>query len=488
MSVKLKQIFSDKQFYIFLLIILLFFGIFIKTNFSVDTYQLVGSDNMSYISIYKEDGRLIHYLILNIFNFLKLNINAIHVIIFLFATIFSTFSLYFLNNILKKYIKNPFICALISILIIINPFSIELWLFTEMAIMQLSILCCVLAFGNFDSFLEKKEKKYILYSIIFMLIALFSYQGTVAIFIALSSLLIIKYSTNIKQFILNNFLLGVCYALPTITNFLIAKLMGTTRLNLGSNIAETFTFIIKPALNVLTNSFWILPEGVFGACIIVALLMTILSISLIKDRFSKKLKLLLGLAYVVLMTYLFTVLPLFAQSSESFSLFPRSTYAFGSIIGIILAYSFINCNNTKIYTKIIIVLSVILLSIQFIMFNNLATNRFMVNYMDKYIAYEINEKIKEYEKNTGNIIRNVAFYNLQNSQKFYPELNDMLNVSARTEKMSSFYLTRYFTQKSLNMVNSDESVYNNYFRDQNWTLFDPNQIVLKDNTLHLYIY
>jgi hypothetical protein len=244
-----------------------------------------------------------------------------------------------------------------------------------------------------------------------MLIALFSYQGTIAIFIALSALIIIKYSTNIKQFILNNFLLGICYVLPTITNFLVAKLMGTTRLNLGGNIVETLSFIAKPALSVLTNSFWILPEGVFGACIIVALLMTILSISLIKDIFSKKLKLGLGLGYVVLMTYLFTVLPLFAQSPTSFSLFPRSTYAFGSIIGIILAYSFINCNNTKIYTKIIILMSIVLLSIQFIMFNNLATNRYMVNYMDKYIAYEIDKKIKEYEKSTGNIICNVAVHN-----------------------------------------------------------------------------
>lgn len=489
MNIKVKNILKDKNLYLFLVIVLLFFGLFFKQNFSVDTYQLFATKNMSYMNIYKEDGRLIQFTLINLFLLLRLTPNSIYIVIFILAILFETLSIYFLNNTLKKYITNSFICSLISILIIINPFSIELWLFTEMAVMQLSILSCVLAFKFFDKFLEKKSFKNILYSLLFILIAVFSYQGTIAIFIALSSLVIIKYSKNIKDFIFNNIFMGICYSLPVITNFLTAKFLGTSRLNLEHNLLETITIISNQVLKVLLNSFNILPSGIFTLFIFITLIIVIVSIALqSKINFSKKMFLTFGLIYVIFMTYLFTVFPMFAQDPKTIAVFPRSTYTFGSIIGIIFAFSLINLNNQKNIENIITFISILLLFIQFICFNNIAINRFIVNYMDKYIIFEIEEKINNYENTTGTKIENISIYNLENAEKFYTSLNDSLNISARSEKMSCSHLLKYYLHRNFNFIEPDENIYNNYFKNKNWTLFNLDQIVIKGNTLHWYIY
>lgn len=188
------------------------------------------------------------------------------------------------------------------------------------------------------------------------------------------------------------------------------------------------------------------------------------------------------------MTYFFTVLPLFAQDSSSYALFPRSTYTFGSIVGIILAYTLINFEYKKAANVLVIISAIVLLTIQFVKFNELTTNRYIINFADKYIAYEISDKINKYEKETGNKITNIALYNQSNAQRFYPDINDGLNISSRTERMSGYYLIRYYTQKPLNLVDSDQYIYNIYFKDKNWDYFNEEQVVLKDNTLHLYVY
>ena len=95
--------------------------------------------------------------------------------------------MYFVCDLLSKNIKNKLACILVSALIIINPFIIELWLFVEMGIMMLSILACVLAARQINAYIQSENKKYILGASIYMLLALFCYQGTVGIFVLLSA-------------------------------------------------------------------------------------------------------------------------------------------------------------------------------------------------------------------------------------------------------------------------------------------------------------
>ena len=117
-------------------------------------------------------------------------------------------------------------------------------------------------------------------------------------------------------------------------------------------------------------------------------------------------------------------------------MFPRTTYAFGSIIGIILLYLFKYYNN-KIIKSCIIFLSIFILTTELISFNNIAINRYKTNNKDKHIIVQIENEINKYEQSTGITVTKLALYNLDNATKFYPEVNDTLNVSAISEENST---------------------------------------------------
>ena len=489
MFLYLKKLFKDHQLYNYLLIVLLFFGNFIKTHFSVDTYQLAATNNMSYMNIYKEDGRLIQFFIIKIFSLLNLNITAIHIILFFISIFCMTFSISILYKTINKYLNNSLLAGLLSIMILINPFSIELWLFTEMAVMELSILCYIIAVKYFDLFLCNKNKKYLLFTILVLLIGIFSYQGTIAIFVALSAILVFYNSERFIEFFKNNLWLIICYFIPSFLNLICAKIMGTSRLEFNFDLIEKIMFFTNPAINVLFNAFWILPAGIFAFYIIITILNSILTIIMSKPNKFSKLKIAAGLFYIIIVTYFFTVLPLFLQNIDEISLFPRSTYAFGSIVGLLLTFIFIFYNNSSNKHKAIIILcSTILLIIQFTQFHKIATNRYLVNQLDKEFALNVKEIFLDYEKNNNKEIKKVALYNLEKSPKFYNEVDDSLNVSAKTEKNSCYYLLRYYLNKDIELIEPNSTVYNIYFKNKKWDSFSLDQVIIIDDILNIYIY
>ena len=51
--------FKNKKFYLFMIIVVLFFGLLAKMNFSVDTYLMLASPKFKYLIEYIYAGRLI---------------------------------------------------------------------------------------------------------------------------------------------------------------------------------------------------------------------------------------------------------------------------------------------------------------------------------------------------------------------------------------------------------------------------------------------
>ena len=476
-----------KKTMIFAIFTLLFFGIFIKINYSVDTYLLFASQNLGYVQEYLRSGRLVTVIFFRFMQLMKMQPEMMYSISFIIAIACITCAMSILFNVLKKYIKDEMLSGLVTIMIIINPFVIELWLFVEMGIMMLSILASVIAFKYFDEFIEQKDKKNIYLCIFFLTIALFSYQGTVGIFIALSVLTIIINSTNIKHFLKNNLWMFLCYGIPTIINFLVVMLIGNTRVGVKNNYFETFKFIINASGKHLFSGFGLYPISLFIILHIVSLLYVLFLILKQKQDKSKKCFYLL---YIILMTYFFTIITIIPQDIKSAVMFPRNSYSFGSIIGIIFAFAIIllTKEEKKNQNKIMIYISFIVLLMEFVQFTIIGINRYIVNYMDKYIALQIEEKINKYEKETGYTIKKLAIYNLDNSEVFYPDLQDMINVSAKSEKLSNKALLVFYLRKELIDAEEDSKIYNKYFKDKNWKFFDLDQIVFYENTMHWYLY
>lgn len=219
---KIKQILIDKNFYICNMIAIAFFGIFSKLEYATDTYTVFENGTKATVLHFLSSGRFVTGICQAAVRILHFSNSLTYGISFTLAMVCLSISIYKLFNIFIKDIKKWLVAMLISVLIIINVFSIELFLYIEKGILILSVLLCVLAFEKLIEYF-KGNKKSLVWVFVYMIFANFSYQGTVALFVALSLIYIIKYSKDTKCFIKNNIVTALCYGIPALINYLIVK-------------------------------------------------------------------------------------------------------------------------------------------------------------------------------------------------------------------------------------------------------------------------
>ena len=469
---------KDKRLYIILGIVILFFGLLIKVNYSVDTYLMFSSPKMGYIIEYIYNGRIFTYVFLFIMNLLKIPHYIIYLLSYLMAIIMLTKSIYELNKTLDNYVSNKILSTLLSIVILVNPFIIELWLFIETGFMMLSIFAIIMAFKYFDLYIKNNDKKKLLYTLLWNIVAIFSYQGTFALFMILAVFSIIMNLKNKKDLIKNNLYALALYGIPSIINYIFIIIFSTRRVGGVFNISKTFNTIIS-ATTHLIDGFGLFPKGFTVIFLIITIIIT--SYYILTNK--KQKKLFIYMIYIILITYVFTILPIIPQTGERIAIYPRTCYAFFSIVGIL----YLIINNKK-NTKILSTLIIIFLGMELLTFTRLEINRYKVNEKDKEIVLKIEEKVREYE-NANNIkVDKLAIYNLKNSKKFYDRLNDNINVSAIKENPSGIATYTYYTNRHLSYTNSSDDVYNNYFKNIDSHNFSLDQVVIIDNTIHWYLY
>lgn len=488
---RLKKILKDNKLYIFLIITLAFFGIFSKMDFATDTYAVIGEPRKSIMINFLQSGRLITALCWGMICLFNVSINIVYTVSYLIAIIAVTLSLYKLFYIINNYIKNEIICILISTIIIINPFSIELFMYIEKGIMILGIMCIIYALDFFIKYLQKNEdKKNLIWSTLFMLLAVFCYQGIVALFIALSSVFVIKYSNKFKSFIKNTIVSIFIYGIPAIINFIIVKFIFVGQRVGGSIvIVETLKKLVSGCYSML-QTYNILPKFLLLTFLIIELIIIFGAIIYKKD-FSHILKLL----YVMCITILITILPQALQSTSSIWFVARSTYAFSSIIGIIALYYFICLNDSddnkilNLVEKLLLILCILLLSINFYKFASIEIDHYNSNYLDKVEALHVGELIKEYEEKTGNKVTKISVYKDRASRYANPNtfFSGDINVTAFATAWSDVYVINYYNYLNLEKVDNDDAI-KEKFLNENWTFFSEDQIIITNDTLHLCIY
>ncbi len=483
---KIKNALKDNKLYIFLLITLLFFGSFIRMEFATDTYNVFGTPAKEIISHFLLSGRMVTALWYAIVKFMHMGNLAIYLSSFAIAIISCTLSLYKLYKIIKLDIKSDIISIILSTAIIINPFSIELFLFLEKGIMFFAILMCICAVEQFIKFLQRKDtKKSIILSILFMLIAVFSYQGVLAIFIALSCIYIIKHSKKIKDFIINNVFMFLCYGIPAVINFVTVRFLFTNERVSGSIYLSESISKVFDGIKDMLDTYTILPKNLFLILSVVTLLIVITTA--IKQ---KNYKLILGTIYITILTTIMTILPIAMQDTASIWFVPRSSYPFASILGLFILTGLINekDNNTKFKNIIEILFTIILivlLSVQFVRFNKITIDHYNLNYMDKVNALKIGEKIREYEEKTGTKVRKICIYQDKEITYTYQDIFSVgdINISGFATDWSIVPLINYFNNINLETTEVNEEL-KKYFSNKNWNSFSEEQIKIEGDTIH----
>lgn len=484
---------KDKKLYYSLLITLVFFAIFLKMDFSTDTYSVLENSLTEMISHFLNAGRFVTAFWWWLVNSLHFSDGLIYLTSYIFAILCITIAIYNLIFVINKKVKNEAICILASTITIINPFTIELFLFLEKGILAFAVLLSVLAFSKFVKYLEG-DKKALKYIFIFMLIATFSYQGVIGIFIALSTIYIVCYSKNVKDFIKNNIIILLGYGIPAIINLLVIRVFySNERVNGAINISQSIQKVIS-GTSEMFNTYAILPKYTFGAIIAILIICAIvLLITNKKEKITTKILKILGLAYVCLVTLAITIVPQLMQNTESIWFVPRSTYPFGAIVGIISIYILINCStNLKFNIKkinvinlVIGAIAIILLTLQLYNYNKIEIDHYNLNYMDKINCLKIGNEIKLYEQETGNKVTKICIYNDKNTSYTYPQIwvSKDTNITGFLPEWSIINMINYYNNRNLVQGENDPEIESS-FKEQDWDDFSQNQIIFIGDTLH----
>ena len=90
---------------------------------------------------------------------------------------------------------------------------------------------------------------------------------------------------------------------------------------------------------------------------------------------------------------------------------PRTIYALSSLIGVMILFLYINFKVDIRIEKLIIAVSIIYIGIQYLNFQKIITDRYIINFEDRTIAMSIKNKIEENKKNTLKNIENIVLCN-----------------------------------------------------------------------------
>lgn len=487
----MKKILKNKKIWIFLGIVLIFFGSMTKVEYTSDSYLF-----------FKEtwDKPFYHFLGLGRFlsgflwlSLCKTNFNVMYIVSYTISIIVTTLSLYKLDELLKRDIKNGFVSGIISVLIVINPFSLELMLFYEKSILMLSVLFNILAVKKLDDAFSSNKKKDYLLVFIYMVLAYFSYQGTVALFLSLGVIYILKYSKNIKDFFIKNIQVGLLYAIPAIINYIPIKfIFKTSRMEGTLTISEKILMIYNSLKEIIFKTSDVFPKYFFLIVLGIASIALIVKIIKSKNTGSKKAIYIVGFIYIILANIISTSAPQVLQNWVS--IVPRNAYSIGASVGIIWAYLCMNFEVKDILKNIIITTSMIFLLMQLISFNEIIIGHYQTNAIDANIAEQIRDKVYEYENEKNTRVKYMVLYSDTNKATMYKNIRYYgdVNIKAYANSWGTRGILDWKLEREIIDDTSNEEKYNKYkanFEEKNWDYFDINeQVIIDEDTLYLCVY
>ncbi len=376
-----------------------------------------------------------------------------------------------------------------------NIYIIELFLFFEKGTMVLSILFIAIALYYFNEEITlhrnvkktKKNKvfkinKNIVIGISSMIIAVFSYQGTAGLFLILASSLIILNYTTFSNFIKNNFKMAIIYIVPAVINVLTVSLIFNNRRLSGENfsIANTFDIIIEQFTKMLPTTFELLPMYFFVG-IVGILILIIIGFSI----YRKKLGILTGMLYVILVCFVSSIGPYLLLSANEVWIVPRSVYPFASIIGIIMFYICAKEHKNRFIIISILTLSTLYLITQLIYSYDILVDRYKLNYMDNYVSGQIIDVVEEYENKNGIIVEKIAIYNDLYMTYEYPNIETIkdMNISGFIPSWSIVLMINHFTGRNFEEVEAN-FVIQEECNKKNYTYFSENLLIFDNDTVH----
>lgn len=283
---------------------------------------------------------------------------------------------------------------------------------------------------------------------------------------------------------------AMVYGIPALINFLLVRFFFANERVGGTIIlGESISKIMEGTRDMIITSYGLLPEYLFLTVAGILVLFTIYKAIKEETKLTKKTLKIAGVFYLIAGTLLATIVPQILQDTSAIWFVARSSYPTASIVGLIIWYFMINWDIKEIAKNILVVCMTLFLIIQLKYFITFTIDNYIGNYMDYRITTKIEQKIQEYEEQTGNTIDSIAIYQDAAIQYAYPGLavyGDM-NIKAYSAKWCIPSMIKLYTNRTLEMVKNKEE-YQEKFSKEQWNSFDEEQIIFEDNVMHLCMY
>lgn len=148
--------------------------------------------------------------------------------------------------------------------------------------------------------------------------------------------------------------------------------------------------------------------------------------------------------------------------------------------------------STGIWRTVIAGLSIGVLVVNIFCLQAISVDVFKNNVLDQYLDHQAHAYIEQYEKESGNTVKSIAFYYDEANAWSYPEIERVwYDTNIRTILISGERLARinYHCAEYYVPAETSELIYEQYFSGKNWNTFMPDeQFVFDGDTLHWCIY
>lgn len=175
---------------------------------------------------------------------------------------------------------------------------------------------------------------------------------------------------------------------------------------------------------------------------------------------------------------------------KSINLSARTTNGIGAIIGVSIIYMCqIIPKEGKVFEKILLTFSVIIIGINLFDYYNVAYMSQITTAEEQKYVNEINSIMLEYEKENDIILKNVIFFKDKNYIETYNnfEYNTFTTKSLGTS-YSRIYCLNYYTKRNLVEFPAQKKVYNELFYDKDWNEFNKEQVQFDGDTVYICLY
>ena len=479
-----------------LLAVLLFCLPFFKMEYATDTYTMIQVGYRAFGDSMFQNGRLVTGAALYLFDLFQPDIACFYYVSFALAILFAWLAVTAMTNLLLK--RFPFKIAFpMAFLTVLNPLSVEYFLFIEKGYFMLAICMSVLALVFFTEALEGRYRRLPL-SYLCLTVSAFTYQPLPGLFAVLAVPFALLHAKSFGRLVKSLLLAISIYGFGAFLNFLFIKLVGgSARAGDGIYFSNLWHSYLLAGPTVTPLSYLLFFTVLLLACI-----------GSVKKKgykaFSKQTFALFGACAVTFAAALTVTFIPFLFTDPSAVWFPcRIIYPIGTLIGTLplLFYATERKPEKPRWFSVFFrkpkpaprqgsrALTVLLLC-SYIFFQVVMVGRLCNNMADHALCREIGGYIDEYESATGNKITSVSIYYDTKLSKYNPGvlfLGDS-NVRAFSKEWSDVAHMNVVLGRSFEKAPCSETVYAQFFADQSWDSFHRDQLVFEGNTLHLCVY